>query len=238
MQQPKIIYEDDIVIVCHKPAGLATQTRRLGQPDMESFLKNHVALAGNSTGKGVLPYIGIVHRLDQPVEGVMVFAKTPKAAADLSDQVRTHSFGKKYYALVQLPENVAYFTKASGLPESGTLEDWILFEKAKNTSAVVPEKTGGAKRGILDYQVLGQKNARALLDITLHTGRHHQIRVQLAHLGTPICGDRKYGKAVSGSPALCSYHIDFEHPVDGRRMAFEIVPENVLFHGFEPYVKP
>lgn len=99
MLEPKILFEDDDLIVCHKPSGIATQTRKLGQKDMESILRNHVALAGGKTGKGVLPYIGIVHRLDQPVEGVMVFAKNSQAAASLSTQVQKHSFGKSIMLL-------------------------------------------------------------------------------------------------------------------------------------------
>ena len=225
MQQPKILYEDDDLIVCHKPAGLATQTKRLGQKDMETILKNHVALADRKTGKGVLPYIGIVHRLDQPVEGVMVFAKTPQAAAKLSAQVQKHSFGKRYYALVCLPDQGTDFSEATGLPESGTLEDWILFEPKENISRIVKKGTVGAKRAVLDYRVVDQKEGRALLDITLHTGRHHQIRVQLANIGTPIYGDQKYGGRGEGNLALCSYHIDFEHPADGRKMEFDVMPE-------------
>lgn len=228
MQQPEILYEDDALMVCHKPAGLATQTKRLGQQDMESILRNHAALASRKAGRGALPYIGIVHRLDQPVEGVMVFAKTTQAAAKLSAQVQRHSFGKKYYALVSLPDERADFRKATGLKESGTLEDWILFEPKQNLSRIVPRGTPGAKKAVLDYQLIWQDAGRALLDITLHTGRHHQIRVQLANLGTPICGDRRYGGTPEEQLALCSYHIDFEHPADCRSMEFDVVPENKL----------
>ena len=125
MLEPKILFEDDDLIVCHKPSGIATQTRKLGQKDMESILRNHVALAGGKTGKGVLPYIGIVHRLDQPVEGVMVFAKNSQAAASLSTQVQKHSFGKKYYALVRLQEtgkeeDGRTFSDVTHLPEQLT----------------------------------------------------------------------------------------------------------------------
>ena len=229
MRDPEIIYEDEALLVCHKPAGLATQTKRLGQQDMESILKNHVALAGGKAGRGVLPYIGIVHRLDQPVEGVMVFAKTPQAAAALSRQVQKHSFGKQYYALVRLTE-----LETTGLPKCGTLEDDILFDPRQNISRILPRGTPGAKRALLDYRMIAQKDGKALLDITLHTGRHHQIRVQLAHRGMPIFGDSKYGKREPGvgALALCSYHIDFAHPRDGHEMSFDIQPENRLFEEF------
>lgn len=226
MQEPEYLYEDDDLIVCHKPAGVATQTKRIGQKDMESLLRNHVALAMRKAGRSGVPYIGVVHRLDQPVEGVMVFAKTSQAAAKLSAQVRERSIGKHYYALVQLPEGAGTFSEATGLQEKGTLSDEILFEPKQNLSRIVPKGTKNAKTAKLDYKLVAQKEEKALLQIALHTGRHHQIRVQLANLGTPICGDTKYGKDQPGELALCSYRISFFHPEDGRRMEFEIRPEN------------
>ena len=125
MRTTKIIDEDDNLIVCYKPAGVATQTKRIGQQDMESILKNYVADELRKQGKNAAPYIGIVHRLDQPVEGVMVYAKNPKAAAELSKQVQERSIGKNYYALVQLEEGKTY-TETTGLKEQGTREDYIV----------------------------------------------------------------------------------------------------------------
>ena len=135
-----ILYEDEEVIVCEKPAGVAAQTRRLGQADMESLLKNYRA------GKGEQPYIGVVHRLDQPVRGVMVFAKTKEAAADLSRQVQTKMADKFYYAVTD------------GVPEQkkGTLEDYLLRDGKTNTSKVVSKSTEGAKSARLDYEVTAQ----------------------------------------------------------------------------------
>jgi 23S rRNA pseudouridine1911/1915/1917 synthase len=226
MQKIESLYEDESLIVCYKPAGVATQTRRLGQPDMESMLKNHVALAERQAGRGGVPFIGVVHRLDQPVEGVMVFAKTPQAAAQLSAQVQKRSFGKKYYALVQLPEGQTDFCAAAGLPENGSLCDEMVSDPRANISKIVPKNTSGAKRAKLDYRVLAEKDGCALLDIMLHTGRHHQIRVQLAYRNIPIIGDTKYGKNEPGQLCLCSYHIAFSHPKDGHRMEFTITPHN------------
>lgn len=171
-----ILYEDEEVIVCEKPAGVAAQTRRLGQADMESLLKNYRA------AKGEPPYIGVVHRLDQPVRGVMVFAKTKEAAADLSRQVQTKMADKFYYAVTD------------GVPEQkkGTLEDYLLRDGKTNTSKVVSKSTEGAKSARLDYEVTAQNKTNAILRIRLDTGRHHQIRVQLANAGIPIVGDAKY----------------------------------------------
>ena len=206
-----ILYEDEEIIVCEKPAGVATQTKRLGQADMESLLKNYRA------GKGEQPYIGVVHRLDQPVRGVMVFAKTKEAAADLSRQVQTKMADKFYYAVTD------------GVPEQkkGTLEDYLLRDGRTNTSEVVSKGKPDAKRAALSYEVLEQKDGRAVLAIKLETGRHHQIRVQLAHAGFPIVGDKKYNfkehMASSGSTLLlCSYKIGFSHPNSHKKLEFEI----------------
>ena len=133
MIQPEILYEDAQLIICYKPAGIATQTKKLGQKDMVSILLNHVAQEG--TGQ---PFIGVVHRLDQPVEGVMVFAKTKQAAAKLSAQVKDHSFGKKYYAKVRLPEGKT-FAEATGHATEGTLRDWMQFDRKENKSCVVEQ---------------------------------------------------------------------------------------------------
>ena len=206
-----ILYEDEEVIVCEKPAGVAAQTKRLGQADMESLLKNYRA------GKGEQPYIGVVHRLDQPVRGVMVFAKTKEAAADLSRQVQTKMADKFYYAVTD------------GVPEQkkGTLEDYLLRDGKTNTSKVVSKSTEGAKSARLDYEVTAQNKTNAILRIRLDTGRHHQIRVQLANAGIPIVGDAKYNfketMTRSGNGLLlCSYKIGFKHPKTHKKMEFEI----------------
>uniref|UniRef100_UPI0040291793 RluA family pseudouridine synthase n=1 Tax=Agathobacter sp. TaxID=2021311 RepID=UPI0040291793 len=225
MTQPEIIYEDEDILVCHKPAGVATQTKRLGQKDMESILKNYIAVNNRKAGRMQPPYIGIVHRLDQPVEGVMVYAKTPQAAAKLSAQVKKRFVGKHYYALVQLPEGKQSMEEI-GLDQKGTLENEIAFDAKRNVSAVMPQKTKETKHACLDYEVVAQKGKKLLLDITLHTGRHHQIRVQLAHAGIPIVGDTKYGKYPANQLGLCSYRISFGHPSSGTEMDYTIMPKN------------
>ena len=195
-----ILYEDEEVIVCEKPAGVAAQTKRLGQADMESLLKNYRA------GKG-----------EQPVRGAMVFAKTKEAAADLSRQVQTKMADKFYYAVTD------------GVPEQkkGTLEDYLLRDGKTNTSKVVSKSTEGAKSARLDYEVTAQNKTNAILRIRLDTGRHHQIRVQLANAGIPIVGDAKYNfketMTRSGNGLLlCSYKIGFKHPKTHKKMEFEI----------------
>lgn len=224
MQRQEIIFEDKDIIVCHKPAGMATQTKRLGQQDMESFLKNYRA------SKKEQPYIGVVHRLDQPVEGVMVFAKNPKAAAALSKQVQQRIIGKHYYAVctktVHAQLQPQEQTEELLLGNTGTLTDYILTDKKNNISKVVsPEdanKNPQAKRAVLDYEVIKQEQDKTLFDITLHTGRQHQIRLQLSNMGYPIIGDKKYGGIANDKLMLCSYRIEFEHPINGTKMDFKI----------------
>lgn len=207
----RILFEDEQIIVCEKPAGVAVQTKRLGQADMESLLKNYRA------SKGETPYIGVVHRLDQPVAGVMVFAKNKEAAADLSRQIKTKLTDKYYYAMTD------------GVPEEkkGTLEDDLLQNGQTNTSEVVERGTLQAKHAKLSYEVIEQNGRNAILRIKLDTGRHHQIRVQLAHAGMPIVGDKKYNFKENITPsgkqlALCSFKIAFRHPKTHRKLEFKI----------------
>lgn len=228
MRELEIIFEDRDIILCRKPAGVATQTKRLGQQDMESLLKNYRAKKGES------PYIGIVHRLDQPVEGLMVFAKNQQAAANLSKQVQERGIGKYYYALLtHIPDPYC--------PE-GVLEDYLITDKKTNFTRVIDrekmEKEGKeipkeAKYAKLEYKMLGKKNNKLLFEIKLHTGRQHQIRAQMSNIDCSLVGDSKYGKAGDGDElALCSYKLEFEHPTKKVPMKFEIKPLGKVFIEF------
>lgn len=243
MGKPDIIYEDNDIIVCYKPAGIATQTRRIGQQDMESFIRNYRA------AKNEPPYVGIVHRLDQPVEGVMVFAKNQKAAASLSRQIKEHTT-EKYYRAASRGQGVSGTDKKEDNHASAwhTLTDYISFDKRTNTSKITSEKDRLAKKAVLQYRVISvtpdrdssqNECIRTEFDIKLLTGRHHQIRLQLANIGYPLIGDTKYGKPASNNSgtgsksgrtgggvreqlALCSYKLVFDHPATGERMTFEL----------------
>lgn len=222
-----ILYEDKEIIVCHKAAGIAVQSARIGMPDMESTLKNY--LVAKNPGK--MPYLGVVHRLDQPVEGVLVFAKNKKAAAGLTGQITSGSVTKEYLAVTaQKVEKV-----------QGHLEDYLKKNGKTNTSAVVTPETDGAKKAVLDYEVLNEVSdertltgKRILVRIQLGTGRHHQIRVQMAHAGMSLLGDRKYNpEDSSGLPlGLCSCHLVFRHPVTGKKLEFQVTPKGECFAGF------
>lgn len=238
MNNLQIIHEDNDIIVCYKPAGVATQTRRLGQQDMVSLLKNYRAK------KKEPAYIGVVHRLDQPVEGIMVFAKNEKAAANLSKQVADRSIGKYYYAIGQMSENTdgkfddLYSEVLSGNGKPIVLTDYMTFDTRTNVGRILPQKPDAAqmkkdkniKKAELEYTVRDVKDKLVCMDIKLHTGRHHQIRLQMAHAGMPLVGDSKYGVAENGQqPALCSYRLEFNHPTSGKALDFEITPHNELF---------
>lgn len=235
MQTIEIIYEDNDIILCRKPAGVATQTKRLGQQDMESLLKNYRAK------KKEPPYIGVVHRLDQPVEGIMVFAKNQKAAAGLSKQIQQKMIGKHYYAISANEPEV----------KEGMLTDYLVTDKKTNvTSVIEPEteqdRSNGAKearKAVLEYKVRDVKEGMTLFDICLHTGRQHQIRVQMSHMGCPLVGDVKYGNIRqekepkeranrSTGLALCSYRLVFRHPATGKTMDYSIKPEGSVFGAF------
>lgn len=229
----EIVFEDSDVAVVYKPAGLATQTAKVGQADAVSELKKY--LAGQAPGQ---PYLGVIHRLDQPVEGLLVFAKNKKAAAVLTAQLRGDGEGllhKRYYAVV------------CGKPtmEEGVLVDYLRRD-GNGRAVIVEEKAAEAeppKRAALRYQLLETTEdtsgeALSLLDITLETGRFHQIRAQMAHAGTPLLGDVKYGEerslAISRrlgikNVALCACELEFLHPVTRRRQHFRIQPRNEAF---------
>ena len=208
----RILYEDADILVCVKPAGTASQTKRIGEQDMVSLLKNY------RMKKGEEPYLGLVHRLDQPVEGIMVFGKNPQSTAGLNEQMKDGDFGKIYLAAVQgfLPD------------KEGRLENYLKKDGRKNVSIVVPKGEPGAKRAVLEYQVLQREEHRpiSLVRIRLRTGRHHQIRAQMAHLGVPIVGDGRYGKEKERGQALklCACELNFRHPKTHEELRFQIEP--------------
>lgn len=215
----RILHEDEHVIVCYKPAGLATQTAKMGAQDMESLLKNYLYKKEKK-----MPYVAVIHRLDQPVEGVLVFAKTPFAAKELNKGMQGAGFGKYYKAVV------------CGIPneKKAVLEDYLVKDGKTNTSRVGKKDEAEAKKAVLAYEVIQQTDDKALLKIKLETGRHHQIRVQMANMGCPIWGDTKYNSAENVDKswkniALCAYHLEFVHPKTKKKMVFEIEPEGEGF---------
>lgn len=227
MDRLEVFYEDESLIVVRKPAGLESQAVSRFEPDMVSRIRNHIGLSS----AGGEPYVGVVHRLDKPVSGLMVYARTPKAAAALSAQIRRGQLKKTYTAVV------------CGKPadKAGVFVDYLLKEKGKNRSVPAGPGTPGAKRAELRYRVSGEADGRpeyagplALVEIDLRTGRHHQIRVQFASRGWPLWGDRKYNPNPCGRElALCASGLSFRHPATGGTMTFSAAPEGEVFARFK-----
>lgn len=219
---PEILYEDAHILVCDKPHGTAVQSRQLTAPDMVSILKNHIH---RNSPKGGDPYLAVIHRLDQPVRGILVFARTPFAAKELNRQLACHEFGKYYRALV------------TGRPpkEEDTLEDYLIKDARTNQSRVCRPDTKDARLARLHYKISADEPIYSEipdtteLDIRLITGRHHQIRVQLAHMGCPIVGDTKYNPDCKDTHSwqeicLCAYRLDFCHPKTRKPLHFCLKP--------------
>ena len=205
MSTPAVIYEDNHLLVVIKPQNMPSV------PDDshdESLLDSLQAYAGG--------LVRNVHRLDRVTGGVMVFAKTSKAAARLSEQIKDGTFHKIYYAVVQ------------GVPKerSATLVNWLAKDEIHNTVAVVPQTTTGAKRAELTYQTITTVDGDTLVSVDLATGRSHQIRVQMKHIGHPIVGDARYGGSRRGVKdiALWAYQLTFEHPTTHDKMKFIVNP--------------
>ena len=203
-----IRYEDAEVIVVHKPPFLAVETRDPRQQDLVSLLINRRVANGEAA------FAGVVHRLDQPVEGLLVLAKTKDAAAILSAGLRGGDFAKEYLAVV------------TGVTEaSGTLVHALKKDGRTNTSAVVAAGTAGGKEARLSYERLATADEKSLLRIRLDTGRHHQIRVQFASRHCPLYGDRKYGAKTNGTIELVAWRLTFPHPSEHRLVSVSLPQE-------------
>lgn len=215
----EILFEDNHLLGVVKPVNVPVQEDTTGDADLLSLLKEDVKVRYNKPGN---VYMGLVHRLDRPVGGAMIFAKTSKAASRLSDNVRTHSFRKVYLTVVH------------GKPpaQSGRLVDTLLKDASSNTVSVVRKGTPGGKEAILDYTVVGtSEEGYSLLKIDLHTGRSHQIRVQLSNIGCPLYGDQKYGASVNKPGqqiALWSSVVAFPHPVTKDEVELLSLPPQVF----------
>ena len=211
----KLIYEDNHIIVVRKEAGIPSQADKTEDKDMLTIIKEYLKEKYQKPGN---VYLGLVHRLDRPVGGVMVFAKTSKAASRLSEQVRNKIFKKSYIAIVN----------GKMEKQKDTLIDYLWKDEKNNTSYVVKETKKNAKKAELDYEVLKYDKEKkiSIIKIDLHTGRHHQIRVQLSSRGHSIVGDSKYhGKNINKGLCLWAYKLTIEHPITKEKLTFSDLPE-------------
>lgn len=210
-----ILHEDNHILVVLKPQNIPTQADSSEDIDMLNIVKNYIKVSKEKPGD---VYVGLVHRLDRPTGGVMVFAKTSKAAARLSLAIREGNVDKKYLAVL------------CGSPryKTGKLTHYISKDERTNIVTIVPMSVDGAKFAELDYKVLEEKQGYSLVGINLITGRSHQARVQMASMGTPIFGDKKYGaneKSSKYNLALWAYELKFPHPITQEMMVFRAHPE-------------
>ncbi len=230
MKKPELLYEDEDIIVCVKPDGMPSQSDKSMTQDLESYWKKELSEQAIKAGSPLSepPFVSAVHRLDRPVGGVMVLAKNKQAAAELSRQIKEHTMVKYYQAVV-----------SGFLPDmEGTYEDTLIWDRKKNISRVVASDTKEAKTALLDYEVLDEletdSGAFSYVLIRLETGRHHQIRCQMAHHGNPIVGDLKYApapKKTGGQKkqnirqlALISTRLEFAHPTTKEWMVYKTEP--------------
>lgn len=220
-----IIFEDNHVLVAYKPQGVLSQADSSSDPDMLTILKDYIKVRDNKPGN---VWLGLLHRLDRPVSGIMVFAKTSKCASRISEQIRQHQVVKRYRAAIH------------GVMEDpeGELENYILKDPKTNTVKVLESECGGAKKAKLKYKTVGKSSCEghpvSLVEVELETGRSHQIRSQFAHAGHPILGDRRYGvKDNVTDIALQSFVIGFSHPVTKEYMEYVLpVPQDAPWNVF------
>ena len=207
----RIAGEDNHLLVVVKPANMPTQADASGDPDLHSEMKKYIA---ERYGKPGNVYLGLVHRLDRPVGGLVVLAKTSKAADRLSAQVREKTLFREYLAVV----------RGRALPEA-VLTDWLCKDEKSNTVRVVPAGTAGAKDARLSYRRIAERDGLCLLRVHLYTGRSHQIRVQLSHAGLPIWGDARYGQGRPGEQiALWGAFLGLCHPTKKEALHFTALP--------------
>ncbi|OFO81179.1 RNA pseudouridine synthase [Prevotella sp. HMSC077E08] len=216
----EIVYEDNHLIIVYKHSGEIVQGDKTGDvplsEDVKCYLKEKYQKPGNV-------FLGVVHRLDRPVAGLVVFAKTSKALTRLNKMFRDGEVHKTYWAIKKtLPPQ----------PE-GTLTDWLVRNEKQNKSYAYDHEVPHSKKAILKYRLIGQSDHYCLLEVNLMTGRHHQIRCQLAHMGCPIKGDLKYGAQRSnpdGSICLLAHHVEFVHPVSKQLISLDSpLPEDKLW---------
>ncbi|MBQ9325770.1 MAG: RNA pseudouridine synthase [Clostridia bacterium] len=217
---PDILYMDNHVLVAIKPPNMLSQADNTGDTDIQTLLKEVVRQQYHKPGN---VYLGLVHRLDRPVGGLMVFARTSKAAARLTQQMKEHTLGRQYLCIV-----------TGSIPDSFTLIDYLVKDERLNHVSVCGPGDKGAQEAVLHGRCLMRRDQTALVAVRLQTGRSHQIRVQLAHAGAPLWGDNRYGNGMAGQQiALWGYRLDYIHPTLQVQQSFMSMPYGGIWMQYE-----
>ena len=217
----QVLFEDNHLLVVVKPYGVPSQADDTGDADMLSLAKAYIKEKYDKPGE---VYLGLVHRLDRPTSGVMVFARTSKAAARLSEQIRSGEFEKTYLAVLT----------AAPDPKQGELKHWLVKDEATHTAHVAASNAPNAKEAVLAYEVLAEKDSLCLVKVRLLTGRFHQIRVQFAAIGCGVYGDMKYGaRDVKVPLALHACRVCLIHPIQKTQLCFDNKPVRSPFGRFD-----
>ena len=223
----RVVYEDNHIIIVFKEAGEIVQGDKTGDEPLSEKVKQYIKEKYHKPGN---VFLGVVHRLDRPVSGLVVFARTSKALTRMNEMFRKGEVHKTYWAITQ---------NAPSAPES-LLENWLVRNEKQNKSYAYDREVAGSKLAKLTYKVIGKSDRYTLIEVHLLTGRHHQIRCQLAHMGCPIRGDLKYGAKRSnpdGSISLLARHIEFVHPVSKQNLSIDSpLPEDILWLAMSPVV--
>ena len=220
----EVVYEDNHIIIVNKQSGEIVQGDKTGDRPLSDIVKDYIKEKYQKPGA---VFLGVVHRLDRPVSGLVVFARTSKALTRLNKMFAEGKVHKTYWAIVKNPPQA----------NEGTLEHWLVRNEKQNKSYAYNQEKPNAKKAILKYKVIGHSDNYTLLEVQLMTGRHHQIRCQLAAMGCPIKGDLKYGAPRSnpdGSISLMSRRVEFIHPVSKETIIAEApIPKDPLWQGMK-----
>ena len=233
----EVVYEDNHIIIVYKESGEIVQGDKTGDRPLSDIVKDYIKEKYQKPGA---VFLGVVHRLDRPVSGLVVFARTSKALTRLNNMFRDGEVHKTYWAIVSKTEDGRSKTeegRSKTDDSSHTLEHWLVRNEKQNKSYAYDHEVPNSKKAILKYRVIGHSDRYTLLEVNLLTGRHHQIRCQLAAMGCPIKGDLKYGAKRSnpdGSISLLSHRVEFIHPVSKERIVVESpLPNDPLWQTFK-----
>jgi 23S rRNA pseudouridine1911/1915/1917 synthase len=234
----KVVYEDNHIIIVYKESGEIVQGDKTGDRPLSDLVKAYIKEKYQKPGE---VFLGVVHRLDRPVSGLVVFARTSKALTRLNKMFRDGDVHKTYWAIVGREKGTAKSEQSFDDGEWHTLENWLVRNEQQNKSYAYDHEVPGSKKALLQYRQLAEGDHYRLLEVNLMTGRHHQIRCQLSAIGCPIKGDLKYGARRSnpdGSISLLSHHVSFVHPVSKSLIAVESpLPDDNLWQALKKNVR-